>query len=132
MRMTGDLPAPATWFTAVGFGNDAFAGQPGTKRKVAAWVSRTADRYFRAKARSSTETGAGPATACSGDSGSPAIDTEGRIFGVLSKGPHECEADGVRVHARLGGVGRDARADQRVESVSLNAAASMRCSRRTR
>ena len=101
MRMTTDVPEPATWFTAVGFGKDAFDGQSGTKRKVGAWISRTNDHYVDAKARSSTHEGAGPATACFGDSGSPAIDSEGRVFGVLSRVPHECQADGKFSYTRV-------------------------------
>lgn len=75
-------PAKGETFTATGYGNDQKEGTDGIRRTRSGLVVSQLGPTSRAMANDWIAN-EGP---CGGDSGSPALDAEGRIFGVMVRG----------------------------------------------
>jgi hypothetical protein len=79
MPLSYDVPPSSEWFTIIGFGSVSGDSHSSTrtKHRASAWVSMRSDAWFEAR-------GGSQASTCYGDSGGPAIDSAGRVFGVSS------------------------------------------------
>ncbi len=78
-------------FTAVGFGSALADGSPGTRRELGGVEVLCGPDDCRAPDVLTTTEFLGEQAVCDGDSGGPALDSEGRLVGVASRASGECE-----------------------------------------
>ncbi len=91
-----EAPVPRETFSTVGFGltNPDDPGSDGTRQRAEGSVVRCSREDCVARsdgAIRSSEWASVDAPICSGDSGGPALDEQGRVIGVASRGDLDCE-----------------------------------------
>jgi len=84
-------PATDDSYTAIGYGNtDPNGGGSGTRMRIDDNTVTCTGLACPAGSSVTEREWRGTAPTCSGDSGGPAIDAEGRVMGALSRGPSGC------------------------------------------
>jgi trypsin len=79
-------------YTAVGFGDALDEGDPGIRRYREGLEVACGPEQCRLPAALTSTEFIGDSSVCEGDSGGPALDGDGEILGVVSRGEEECGA----------------------------------------
>jgi hypothetical protein len=84
-------PVAGDIYTAIGYGNtDPEGGGSGTRMRIDGNTVTCTGLECPVSSSVTASEWRGDAPTCSGDSGGPAIDAEGRVMGALSRGPSGC------------------------------------------
>ncbi len=84
-------PATGDTYVAIGYGNtDPEGGGSGTRMRIDGNTVTCTGLQCPLGSSIAASEWRGDAPTCSGDSGGPAIDAEGRVMGALSRGPSGC------------------------------------------
>ncbi len=84
-------PAAGDTYSAIGYGNTSpEGGGSGTRMRIDGNTVTCSGLDCPASSSVTASEWRGDAPTCSGDSGGPAIDAEGRVMGALSRGPSGC------------------------------------------
>lgn len=79
-------------YTAVGFGDALDEGDPGIRRARAGLEVACGPEQCRLPSALTSTEFIGDSSVCEGDSGGPALDRDGEILGVVSRGEEDCGA----------------------------------------
>ncbi|MBI4702675.1 MAG: trypsin-like serine protease [Deltaproteobacteria bacterium] len=85
------VPEPGEQFSAIGYGlTEPDGGSSGTRMRIDGNLVKCVGEGCKSAASIKPSEWKGNSPTCPGDSGGPALDGEGRVMGVLSRGPSGC------------------------------------------